>query len=231
MSMVGGPEPTRNWLEIANRLPGRSGKQCRDRWCNVLDPTRKRSKWTKEEDVVVLEAYQRLGNSWAAIQQLLPGRTQLQVRDRLRTVAKRSQAASANAGIATAAGSAGGPLRTPAQNTAHANQRSHRLNVQVAMVQQPSGIGSGIGGGLDGGVLAEDLYMADLVTPQEGLQNTRAQTGFSAGSSQRQGGIQGIAGSSMMDQLGMPLDADAAFLAGQWEIPQESPEDEKRIGV
>jgi hypothetical protein len=90
LTMAGGRQPTKNWREIANQLPGRSGKQCRDRWCNVLDPSLKRSKWTKEEDAVVLEAYQRLGNSWAAIQQMLPGRTQLQVRDRLRTLVGRS---------------------------------------------------------------------------------------------------------------------------------------------
>jgi hypothetical protein len=87
---TGGVEPTKNWREIANQLPGRSGKQCRDRWRNVLDPSLKRSKWTKEEDGVVLEAHQRLGNSWTAIQQMLPRRTQLQIRDRHRTLAGRS---------------------------------------------------------------------------------------------------------------------------------------------
>jgi hypothetical protein len=90
LTMAGVHAPNKNWQEIALRLPGRTGKQCRDRWCNVLDPSLKRSKWTEEEDGVVLEAFQRLGNSWAAIQQLLPGRTQLQVRDRLRTLVGKS---------------------------------------------------------------------------------------------------------------------------------------------
>jgi myb proto-oncogene protein len=87
---MAGAQHAKNWREIAKQLPGRSGKQCRDRWCNVLDPSLKKSKWTNVEDEVVVEAYQRVGNSWAAIQQLLPGRTQLQVRDRVRTLVGRS---------------------------------------------------------------------------------------------------------------------------------------------
>jgi hypothetical protein len=68
---------------------------------------------------------------------------------------------------------------------------------------------------------------------QGALQGTQAQISLRTGSSERQGGIQGIGGSSMMDQLGMelPLDADAAFLAGQWEIPQKSTDDGEQIGV
>lgn len=29
---------TQTWTEIAQRLPNRSGKQCRERWHNHLDP-------------------------------------------------------------------------------------------------------------------------------------------------------------------------------------------------
>jgi iron-sulfur cluster repair protein YtfE (RIC family) len=89
ISAAQGSKQRHNWSQVANLLPGRNSKQCRDRWFNVLNPLRKRSKWTIEEDTVALEAYERLGNSWSSIQQLLPGRTQLQVRDRLRTLHRR----------------------------------------------------------------------------------------------------------------------------------------------
>ena len=36
----------RNWTLIARRIAGRSGKSCRLRWCNQLDPTVKRKPFT-----------------------------------------------------------------------------------------------------------------------------------------------------------------------------------------
>ncbi|CAN0488195.1 unnamed protein product, partial [Laminaria digitata] len=37
-------------------LPGRLGKQCRERWFNHLDPTVKKSEWTPREDEVLFNA-------------------------------------------------------------------------------------------------------------------------------------------------------------------------------
>lgn len=36
----------RNWSLIARGIPGRSGKSCRLRWCNQLDPFVKRKPFT-----------------------------------------------------------------------------------------------------------------------------------------------------------------------------------------
>lgn len=36
----------RNWTLIAQGIPGRSGKSCRLRWCNQLDPSVKRIPFT-----------------------------------------------------------------------------------------------------------------------------------------------------------------------------------------
>lgn len=40
----------KNWSNIAHALPGRIGKQCRERWHNHLNPAIKKNKWTDEED-------------------------------------------------------------------------------------------------------------------------------------------------------------------------------------
>ena len=36
-----------NWSTIAMALPGRIGKQCRERWHNHLNPDIKKEKWTE----------------------------------------------------------------------------------------------------------------------------------------------------------------------------------------
>ncbi|CAD5172493.1 transcription factor MYB1-like [Musa acuminata AAA Group] len=65
----------RNWSLIARGIPGRSGKSCRLRWCNQLDPYVKRRPFTEEEDRIIIAAHAIHGNKWASIARLLEGRT------------------------------------------------------------------------------------------------------------------------------------------------------------
>jgi myb proto-oncogene protein len=45
----------KKWSVIAQELPGRIGKQCRERWHNHLNPDIRRDDWTVEEDRQLLE--------------------------------------------------------------------------------------------------------------------------------------------------------------------------------
>lgn len=47
----------RNWSKIADHLPGRIGKQCRERWHNHLNPEIRKDRWTEEEDLAIMEAH------------------------------------------------------------------------------------------------------------------------------------------------------------------------------
>jgi hypothetical protein len=61
---------TKSWSTIADNLgkehgiDGRSGKQCRERWHNHLDPHIKKDPWSEEEELIMTQAHATLGNKW-----------------------------------------------------------------------------------------------------------------------------------------------------------------------
>lgn len=65
-----------NWRQVSNSIPGRTAKQCRERWRNRLDPSINKSPFTEKEDHVIQQAYEKYGNRWTQIAELLPGRTE-----------------------------------------------------------------------------------------------------------------------------------------------------------
>lgn len=76
------------WSEIALQVPGRSAKQCRERWSCNLDPRINRSSWSPAEDRLVLKLQQELGNRWAQIATYLSGRTENAVKTRYKSISR-----------------------------------------------------------------------------------------------------------------------------------------------
>ena len=71
----------KKWSKIANALferfggQRRSGKQCRERWINHLDPDLNKDNWTPEEKQKILEFQEKFGNKWSKISRFFQGRT------------------------------------------------------------------------------------------------------------------------------------------------------------
>ena len=76
------------WQQIAKLIPGRTKKQCWNRWQYAVDPSvvgmiERTGKWSAEEDDKLVAAVQKYnGKNWDAIAALVPSRTKRQCMDR-----------------------------------------------------------------------------------------------------------------------------------------------------
>ena len=62
-----------DWMQIAVFFPGKTHLQLKRRWEKLQNPDLKRSKWTPEEDELLLSLYKQMGGSWKARSQRFPG--------------------------------------------------------------------------------------------------------------------------------------------------------------
>ena len=80
---------TKNWWLIASYVQGRTARQCRERYISYLDPNISKKRFTPEEDQTIMQLHEILGNEWALIASLLPGRTDVQVQNRFKLLQRR----------------------------------------------------------------------------------------------------------------------------------------------
>jgi hypothetical protein len=76
-----------DWDAVAALVPSRTSVQCRTIWTIRVGPTVEGKppnffRWTPEEDAKLTEAVRKCGKDWIAVAPLVPGRTNLQCRQR-----------------------------------------------------------------------------------------------------------------------------------------------------
>lgn len=71
----------RNWSLIAKRmssehgLPRKSAKQCRERYENHINTATAKVEWTIEEELLLIQYHNDIGNKWSVIAQKIPGKS------------------------------------------------------------------------------------------------------------------------------------------------------------
>lgn len=70
------------WDRIAEGMPGRSGRQCRDRYQNYLCPGIMNDEWTTHEEMLLKKLYDEYGPRWSKISSFFQGRTGTALKNR-----------------------------------------------------------------------------------------------------------------------------------------------------
>lgn len=69
------------WTECSKRIIGRCGKQCRERWVNILNPDVKKGNWTDEEQYAIFEGLKTAHSSWSYLAKNIHGRTENSIKN------------------------------------------------------------------------------------------------------------------------------------------------------
>jgi len=79
----------KSWSKISKTFKSRNGKQIRDRYINVLDPSIIKTKFSVEEDKKLIQLFKKLGPKWATISQQFPHRTADMLKNRFHSSLKK----------------------------------------------------------------------------------------------------------------------------------------------
>ena len=63
-------------------MNGRTGKQCRERYKEYLDPNINKSEWSVEEDNIITKLHEKYGNKWTTISRNMKGRSPNMIKNR-----------------------------------------------------------------------------------------------------------------------------------------------------
>lgn len=77
--------------EIHHNVRVRTGKQCKERWSNHLNPEINRGEWNPKEELLLLELHRSLGNKWCVISKELPTRTESNIKNKIKSLVNKEK--------------------------------------------------------------------------------------------------------------------------------------------
>lgn len=83
---------TGDWHAVAEHLPSRNPRQCRERWNNYVNPQiAQASPWTDEEDRLLEAKYEEIGARWRTLASFFPARSTNNVKNRFIVLQRRKR--------------------------------------------------------------------------------------------------------------------------------------------
>ena len=95
----------------------RTGKQCRERYINHLDPDMKKTAWTAEEDDVIRDLFPEVGTKWSQYMLSLPGRSDNPIKNRYHVISRNNFESRSRSDSCSMASSSGGRKRSMSEIT------------------------------------------------------------------------------------------------------------------
>jgi len=77
------------WADATKEIPGRSGKQIRERWFNILNPKINKAKWIEAEERLLFQLYQKCGPKWCSLVSHFENRTENSIKNRFYSTLRR----------------------------------------------------------------------------------------------------------------------------------------------
>ena len=76
---------TDDWKFIAQQIPNRTSRQCRERWKYYLQPSSIEStsrEWTEDEDALLIQKFKEYGSKWSKISVFFDSRSDVSLKNR-----------------------------------------------------------------------------------------------------------------------------------------------------
>jgi hypothetical protein len=67
------------WAHVCLGMPGRTARQCRDRWNHYLSSANPDEPWSADEDDLLVQKIEEIGRKWMQLAKFFPSRTDLEV--------------------------------------------------------------------------------------------------------------------------------------------------------
>ncbi|OHT14988.1 hypothetical protein TRFO_42796 [Tritrichomonas foetus] len=129
----------KNWDKIAELMPGRTGRQCRDRYRNYLIPGFFNGQWSQDEDDLLRVKYHEFGPQWAKMTPFFHGRSANSLKNRWNYFVCRTSPSSSPSGSSVPSSSSLSSIPSNSSSTSNSPSYSpYSLSLSQLNTLQPN---------------------------------------------------------------------------------------------